>query len=356
MSEELDPHHDHALQIRMLIYGHLVSRAVCTLAELRVPDLLERGPTTADKLAAETGCRPGPLYRLLRTVSGFGLLADLGPSGFALTDLGRTLTSGHPAGALPTALIVGGEIGESWNALRESLREPAAAPGEPTAETAFAKVYGTDFFDYLAGHTSLREEFYRSQQAGMQLELERLREQVIPEKDSLVVDVGGGDGLLLAEILGRNPRTRGILLEQPAVIDAATERFAVAGLGGRCRAEAGDFFTAVPSGAGLYLMRHILHDWNDEDCVRILRTCRAAMTPSSRLVVVETLIETEAGSGAEDSRRLSLVMDLYMMAVVGGSERDRGQFAALLDQADLGIRDVAPVGPGAYAITAGVVR
>lgn len=360
MADEFSEPLTDAFRMRMIIYGHLLSRAVCTVARLGIPDLLDEGPRPAGQLAEMVQCRPDTLHRLLWALTAFDVLESRGDEGFGLTPLGRTLTSAHPATALPTALIAEAAIGDCWNALDTAVRAPAEDPDEPL-NTPFDSVFGTDFFSYLAEQPQLRDEFYRSQTAGLRLELSALLDLIKPDPDGLIIDVGGGDGVLLAAVLDHHPLARGVLVEQASVLDAARRRFAILGIGGRCEAVLGNFFTEIPQGGDIYLLRHVLHDWDDESCVKILRTCQRSMAAGSRLVVVETLLAPKPSATAdwlpyEETKRMAVIMDLYMMTVVGGAERSQDQFASLLARAGFEVRAISLVAPGVYAIEAGVAR
>lgn len=305
--------------MRRMLYGSLLSRALCVLAELEIPEFLSGGPQSAAELAKQAGVDHPSLLRLLRAVTAFEVVTEKEPEVFALTELGRTLRADAPASALPTARLVGTEIGDAWMALGDTVR---------TGRPAFDLVHGRRFFDYLEEHPSMRAVFDQSQSADLALEAGAILRSVAFAAGQTVVDVAGGDGALLELILSAFPGLRGILLDLPSTVALALRRLTAAGLGGRCRFVAGDFFRDIPAGADVYLMRQIMHDWPDEDCRLLLENCRRAMAPGARLVIVERVTGEESTAPAEE--RIAALMDLYMMAVLGGRERTRAEFVDLL--------------------------
>lgn len=321
-----------AWHMRELIYGHVRSRAVCAAAELGLPDTIGDDSPTAAGLARATGADPVLLARLLRALVTFGVLRQVpgeGAGGFALTGLGRTLRSDAPASALPTALLVASTMAPAWERLTGVVRR-----GRP----AFAEVFGTEFFGHLDADPALRALFDRSQETGLALELEGLLRAVDFDGPLTVVDVGGGDGALLTGLLRDRPRARGVLVDLPATLPGAARRLAGAGLDGRCELVGGDFLTALPPGGDLCLLRHILHDWDDDSCRAILRNCRRAMGPGARLVVVDHLADAADtdGPGGGPSGEWGALMDLYMMSLFeGGRERTHKEMAGLLGEAGL---------------------
>lgn len=192
-----------AAQLRQLVYGQLLARTVCVAAELRLADELVDGPATAETLARRTTTDHIALHRLLRGLVAFGVLADIGDGRFALTDLGQTLRSDRPDSALPTALLAATVTGPAWDRLGSVVRS-----GKP----AFPDAFGTDFFGYLEQNPDARAIFDRSQEAGIALELPEIL-SCVDLADALIVDVGGGDGALLAAVLAANPASRGILAD-----------------------------------------------------------------------------------------------------------------------------------------------
>ncbi|GLW65157.1 methyltransferase [Actinomadura rubrobrunea] len=308
--------------IRHMIFGRLLSQAVCAAAELGLPELLAGGRRTAAQLAAACGAEPQRLRRLLRALAAHGVFAAHPDGTFGPTPLSDALRADAHGSALPTALLAREAVGAAWDGLLGTVRG-----GRP----AFDAVHGRPFFDSLADEPHLRELFDRSQAHDLELEIDQILAAIDLSGRRVLVDVGGGDGAMLVRLLSAAPSARGVLLDTAEAAERARPRIAAAGLDGRCSVVAGDFFASVPAGGDLYLLRQILHDWDDARCVELLRVCRAAMGPHARLMI----IEREAGpSGPADSNtRFAALMDLYMMSVLDGAERSVQEFQALLDQA-----------------------
>ena len=330
-----------ALKVRELIYAQLSSRALCAMAELGLADALAERPLTAAELARRVGADPALLTRLLNALAAFGMLdASTGPDGteFALTPLGATLRATAPASALPTALLVAQAVAPAWERLTESVR---------TGRPGFPEAFGEDFFARLGGSPELREVFDRSQEAGLALELAALLAAVDFSGPLTVVDVGGGDAALLTGLLSAHRELRGVLVDLAEALSRAARRLDRAGLGNRCELVAGDFFEPLPRDADRYLLRHILHDWDDAACLALLRNCRAAMGPDARLLVIDHL----AGGEGDRSDRWGAVMDLYMMSLFGGGrERTRAELTRLLREAGFDLVRVTrlPAGAGVF--------
>jgi hypothetical protein len=314
-----------AAQLRRMLLGRLVSSALGVAARLRLPDLLADGPRTVDDLAGLVGTAPGALGQLMRALVALGVFTEHSsggarPSVFALTPLGQALRSDCPGTAWPSALLASGEIGQAWDALLEAVR---------TGKPAFDRVFGVGFFTYLENRPELRRVFYASQAADLENTLAGLDELGFTGYRR-IVDVGGGDGALLAHLLVTSPHSHGVLLDHAAVVPAAEERMAQAGLSQRCEIVAGDFFSEVPAGGDLYLLRDVLHDWPDDRCVELLQVCRAAMPDTAVLMVIERV--SGAGPSASSDGQLMAMMDLYMLAVLGGRERTYDEYRNLLRQ------------------------
>lgn len=328
----------HAWRMRHLIYGHIQSRAVCAMAEFGLADMLSAGPLPVAELADRVGADAVLLARLLRALACFEVLRLTRRDGrdcYELTPLGETLRSDAPASALPTALLVSSTVAPAWDRLPDVVR---------TGRPAFADIFGQDFFSYLGGDPELRAVFDRSQETGLALEMEGVLSAVEFTGLQSVVDVGGGDGALLTALLEAHAHLRGVLVDLPAALPAAARRLAAAGLQQRCELHEGDFFGTLFKGGDLYVLRHILHDWDDDSCRAVLRTCRVAMAPGARLVVIDHLAarDPETARPGDDEGRTGqgatapgtpwgALMDLYMMSLFsGGRERSQDEVAGLL--------------------------
>ncbi|MGV9316826.1 methyltransferase [Streptomyces sp. NPDC003691] len=332
-----------AVTMRRLLYGPLLAGALCTATELGLPELLHQRPRTAAGLADRVGASADSLDRLLRCLAAFGVVNATGDR-YVLTSLGETLRPGVPGSALPTARLVQRVMAPVWHRLPDAVRS-----GKP----AFPEVYGHGFFDHLALDPALREVFDRSQAAGLDLELPGVLAAVGESGGQTVVDLGGGDGALLAAVLAARPGARGVLADNdPTALGRARTALAAAGLGDRCAVRRLDLFTGeLPAGPHTFLLRHILHDWGDDDCAALLRRIRAALAPGGRLLVVEHAAGASASSS--EGTGVAALMDLYMLSLFpGGRERTQDRLRALLTAADLVPGEPAPLPTGSVVLTA----
>jgi len=331
-----------AVRMRALLHGQVVSRALCVVAELGLADELRAGPCTAEELAVRVSAHPGAVRRLLSALSAFGVFAADDGGTFRLTPLGATLCEDAPGSARPTALLLGGPVGTAWTRLGHTAR---------TGEPAFADAFGTDFFGYLTNEPDLHATFDRSQTEGLRIELDEVFDAVDFTPYRRIVDVGGGDGELLARLLAGSPEARGRLLDLPDTVARAAERLAAAGVADRCSLVTGDFFVEVPSGGDLYLLSHVLHDWDDERAIAILHACRTAMPPDATLKIIDLL----PAGGTDDSSRFAAGMDLYLMSLFGGDgggERGDEAVRRLLREAGLEPRSTLRLPSGMGVVTA----
>lgn len=314
----IPPSPDDALAARRLILGRLASAAVHAAVVLGIPGEIRDAPTAAPELADRLGVDAGALRRLLDALVALGVV-DRRPLGrYGLTGIGRSLLEDAFGTAAPSALLAGSEIGRAWDGLVHAVR---------TGTSAFVANTGTNVFAHLSSAPAVEAVFYRSQAADLQLTLERLN-GVDFARFATIVDVGGGDGALLAQILRRYPSARGVLVDTATAAAAARDRFAAPEFAGRIAVVAGDFFAALPRGGDLYLLRDVLHDWSDERCVDLLEVCRRDMPPTATLLVIERSVQRD-GSGRSDGDTVNHLMDLYMLSVLGGG---RERTAAELDE------------------------
>lgn len=301
--------------------GYLVSRSLHVATELGIADLLKDGPQSVEALAAWTGAHRESLYRLLRTLAANGVFAE--------DDHGRFMTTPAAAlleqGVMRDGVLLCGEVtgdGSWWNAVG-ALRHSVL-----TGEPAFNRQHGMGFFDYLAERPECAGWFDRGMANFATAENPAIAAAYDFSGFAHVVDLGGGQGGLLAEILKRHPSVRGTLFDLPQVVGnpaslrepALAERWSTLG---------GDFFQSVPSGADAYVLKRILHDWSDDQCVHILRCCRAAMGDRARLLVVDAVVP--AGNLAHPGK----VMDILMMVFAEGRERTEQEFVTLFEKAGL---------------------
>jgi hypothetical protein len=297
-----------------ILSGTWLAQAVYAIVKLGVPDLLAGGPLPGRELARRTGADPLALYRLLRALSLNGLLDQPAPGTFALNATSQLLRSDVPGSVRHNVLMQGEEVFAAFAEIMYSLR---------TGRPSFEKVYGRGFYEYLDGNPAAARSFN-----------EAMGDQPFPAgvaaRDwsavSTVVDVGGGNGALLAAVLADRPGMRGVLLERPEALGAARDRLGAAGVLDRVELVGGDFFTAVPDGGDAYLLARVLHNWNDERAARILRRVRAAVPEEGRLLVVEEFMPAAGAPGA-GARGM---VDLLMLVTQEGHDRTAAEYGDLL--------------------------
>jgi hypothetical protein len=317
------------LQLRNLLMGFVVSRALQVAAELGLADALADGHKDRDALAREVGAHADTLHRLMRALASFGVFEQLPDGRFANTAHSEYLRNDAPGSMRGLARMYGGApLWEAWAGLEHSVRY---------GESSFTHVHGSPVFEYLAAHPESARRFDDGMVASSRLMNDALVEAYEWSRFGTLVDVAGGVGSTLAAILRANPRIQGMLFDLPHVIERGRDYLVQQGVAARCRTETGSFFDAVPAGADAYFMKHIVHDWDDEDCLRILRNCRAAMPDYAKLLVCEKVIPP----GNEPS--VAKTIDLVMLVLTdGGRERTEREFRDLFTRAGLRLAQVVP--------------
>jgi hypothetical protein len=310
-----------------LLWGFFPAQVLQTLAALGVPDALAAGPLATDALGERTGTDPDALHRLLRAASGLGLLDHDGHR-WSLTPDGTLLVGGAPGSVGNLArLFCGDAVWRAWGELEWSVRT-----GRPSLE----RLTGRSAFEHLAADPALLAVFTEAMAEATRAAAPGVVACCDLDGVRTIVDVGGGNGTLLAAFLDAHPALRATLLDTPDTVAGRTD------LPDRATAVAGDFFTCVPT-ADAHVLKSVIHDWDDERSVAILTRVREAMPPHGRLFLVEpVLAETVAGLAEQ---RVTVMSDLNMLVCTGGRERTRAEFTALLDAAGLRIVEVTRVPP-----------
>lgn len=314
-------------QMMGLITGYWRTQAVGVAATLAIADRLADGTTTVAALAAETKVHEVALYRLMRGLASLGVFLEGPDRTFALTPLGSTLRSDVPGSMRDMAIAQSAPAHWlPWGKLEDAVRS-----GVRTTPATL----GCEIFEWYGQHANEAAAF-----SGAMANLSALAAQETGQALSLppgatVVDVGGAHGTLLAGVLHANPKARGVLIDLPHVIDTAPNALAALGIGDRVEAIPGDFFTSVPAG-DVYLLKQILHDWNDEQCVTLLKNCVRAMRPGGKVVVVEMVVPEDG------SPSMAQMMDLNMLVLLPGRERTAREFSALFKAAGLTAAKVTP--------------
>jgi hypothetical protein len=318
--------------LRRLVNGYQVTQAIHVAATLGIADLLRDGPRTSAELAARTDAHAPSLHRILRALAAVGVLHEEDDGRFALTDVGDCLRCDAPEPVGGWAAYVGlPSHFTAWANLLHTVR---------TGENAFGSVHGSSVWEYRARHPEDGVIFDRA----MTDITQRANRHLLDAYDfggfGVVVDVGGGHGALLAALLAEHPQMRGVVFDQPHVVAGAPAVLEAAGVADRCEVVGGSFFDAVPAGADAYVLKAILHDWDDEDAVRILSSCRDAIAPDGALLVVEREL------GPPNENPDAKLSDLNMMIGPGGRERTRDEFADLLAEGGFALQRTVPTAIG----------
>jgi hypothetical protein len=316
-------------QVMQMAVGHVVARIMYVLAELAIADHLEHGPKSADGIAQATGAHAPSVYRLLRSAAGLGFFVEDADHRFRLTPLGSALRSDAPGRARSMLRCLAGPVG--WRTLSESLHSVK------TGEAALNKAFGQSIFDYLAGAPEDATLFNEMMIAFHGSEPPAVTAAYDFSGLRTVVDVGGGTGNLLTTILLANPKLRGVLYDMPHVASEARVLIAERGLSERCQVVEGSFFDSVPTGGDVYLMSHIIHDWDEASCLRLLEHCRRAMPGHGRLLLIEMVIPP--GNEFHPSKLLDMIMLTF---TPGGRERTEKEYGALFEKAGLKLTRVVP--------------
>ena len=298
-----------------LLFGFLGTQLLYVVAELGIADLIDGEPEAVEVLASRVGAVPDVLYRFLRALAALGLFAEVQERVFAHTASSLQLRRESGSGWHEFALVYGGV----YRAFAEAV--PAARSGE----NMFERASGSGWWDWLASRPELGAAFNRAMQAGARTRVAALSNFPWHEVET-VVDVGGGNGTLIIGLLEQHPHLRGVIFDLPEVAPAASARIADASLGGRCTVEAGSFFERVPEGGDVYLLAKVLHDWDDATGLDILRRVHASAGAETRLLVLDSVITSDANS------QKTKLLDLVLLALVNGRERTPDEWRRLLNR------------------------
>jgi hypothetical protein len=318
------PAHVGMLQI---LNGAYVAGAVSCLAQLGIPDLIESAPKSAEELGRQIGADPQALYRLMRATASVGVLSE-GPEGkFSQTPLSKVLRSDATPSLRALAIMGGREWhGRGWSHLEYCVR---------TGKQALEQIYGAHIFDFLKQNPVEAQIFNDAMTHLSMTDSPAVAEAYNFEGIRSIVDVGGGHGLLLATILKRNTHLHGTLYEIPTVIEGVANG-PLKPVMERCTLASGDMFSSVPAGADAYIMKHIIHDWPDDLCLKILKACRKGVNADGKLLVVDNVIQP--GNDFSPGKFL----DLQMLIFPGGCERTEKQFRQLFAAAGWQLSRIIP--------------
>jgi precorrin-6B methylase 2 len=331
MSASKPPALPPGLQLYQMAIGHYVSRALDLAARLGVADLLGAGPLPAAELAAKTDTNAAALRRVLRLLASVGVFSEEDDGRFALTPLGELLRSDVQGSARAFVMLFAGVgIQDSWKELEYCVRtgQPAfrkLAPGGDAfsrMDPAQQKVFDDAMATFAPATAAALAAAYDFSQFGT------------------LMDVGGGNGAILIGVLSANPGLRGIVFERRSAAEGARRKLAEAGFADRCQTVAGDFFEAVPEGADAVLLKHVIHDWDDEQATAILGNCRRALKPGAKLLIAEGVYPPRIDTSLES--RGAAANDVNMLVVAGGRQRSEQEFRSLYRAAGFELTKIVP--------------
>jgi hypothetical protein len=322
------------IQLYQMGTGHYLSRALGLATKLGIPDCLGNGARHYKEVAAELGVHPASLNRVMRLLASAGIFDEQTGGKFSLTPLGDLLRSDVPGSMRAAVLLFAGEaIQASWAELEYCVK---------TGQPAFRKLFpgAKNAFDALRDPQAATNFDAAMAAFSAQTALALVAAYDFSRFGKLA-DIGGGNGALLIGILQGNPSLKGIVFDQPASAERAAKRIAEAGLEARCGAVGGDFFKEVPRGAGAYLLKHIIHDWNDDDAIAILKTCHRAMDGTdAKLLLVEGVYPARIDQSLES--RGAAFNDVNMLVSTGGRQRSEAEFRVLYQAAGFRLTNIVP--------------
>ncbi|MFE6702124.1 methyltransferase [Streptomyces sp. NPDC057718] len=322
--------------IARLAFGSMAAQTLRAAIRLGVLELVGDTPRHAAEVAADAGAEAQPMTRLLRALTGLGLLREVSPDSFSATPTGALLHPERPDSlASFVRMFTEPAIVRAWEHLDDSVR---------TGEIAFDSVFGTDFFSHLAQDPELSSAFNAAMSQASSETAAALPHAFDFGRFTAVTDVGGGDGTLLAGVLAAHPGLKGVVLDTAEGLAEARDTMARGGLEGRCSLAAGDFFHTVPGGSDLYLVKSVLHDWSDDQAVTILRHCREVLPPGGLVLIVEPVLPEVVDTTADvTDGGITYLSDLNMLVNVGGRERTRADFEEVCRRAGLTLTSVTPL-------------
>lgn len=304
-------------KLLMELSGEWIARGLYVVNRLNIADHLNEGPLAIDRLSELAGCDKDHLNRIMHMLASKGIFEEIEPHVYKNSEASALLSSRHPAKLKSIAQFYGEEVHLSLDALLACVEK---------GETAFNLVYGQPVFRYFKENPERKELFQAAMKEKSKAVIESAIEVYPFSKYGSVFDIGGGNGAFLALLKHKYPEMKGVLFELPEVIaEVKSTQF---------KSIPGDFFKSIPEGGDLYLMKSILHDWSDENAVLILKNCQKAMKPESRLLIIEAVLLPGGDSIYANA------MDVLMMAMTGGKERNYAEYAALLKEAGLEIENI----------------
>jgi len=316
------------LAILQMASGYWVSQSLYVAAKLGIADLLKDSPKSCDELATATGTNAPSLYRVLRALASLGVFAETQPNHFTLTPLAACLQSDVPNSFRAYVIMQNEEHYQAWGELMHSVQ---------TGGSSFEHIYGMNFFEYYAQNPESAKIFDESMTNLSVIHSAAIAPSYDFSSIQTLVDVGGGEGLLIASILKSNPTLKGVLFDRPHVIERAKRFLEAEGVLERCQLAAGNFFESVPEGGDAYILKYIIHDWDDERAIAILKQCHKVMPANGKILVAEQVIPP----GNEPF--MGKLLDLQMLVMTdGGRERTEAEYIALFEKAGFKLTRIVP--------------
>lgn len=305
-----------------------ISQSIYVVAKLRIADLLKDGPKSSDELAKATETHANSLYRVLRALTSVSIFAEIEDGRFGLTPLATCLMTGVPGSARALAIAYGEEWHwQPWLNVLHSLK---------TGNTAFQHIYGMQPFEYLGKNPEAGKIFSEAMTSTTTTLCAKITSDYNFSSIDKIVEIGGGYGGLIAAILKAHPTMQGILFDLPPVVSGARGLIEASRLTKRCEIVGGDFFEFVPSGGNAYILKQVIHDWDDSHAIAILKNCRRAMVENGKLLLIETVVPPR------DQPSFSKILDLEMLVMSGGCERTEAQYRAIFEAAGFQLTRIIP--------------
>lgn len=319
------------------IFGYQISQAIFVAAKLNLADLLETKPLSYEVLSKAANCHPDALYRLLRALASVGIFKEVDQGVFDHTNLSRLLMTHHQNSIHTVAMMYGNEQYRAWADLLSSIK---------TGRDAFSQVYEEKFFSYLELHPESFKIFNQYINKHAAKRIEAILASYDFSNPTNVIDLGGGDGQLLIKLLYKYSHLHGIVFDTEEVINTSSKKNDITGLHNRIKFIAGNFFQNVPPSGDIYLLSHIIHNWDDEHATLILKNCRQQINKSGKLLLIEHIIKM--GNESDYGKW----MDLHMLVILNGRERTQEEYAKLLGAAKFKLNNIIPTSANVSIIEA----
>lgn len=327
-----------AFAVLDLIQGSVITQALYVAAKFGIADALAEGPLTAAEIAKRVGSEPAATYRLLRALSGYSIFAEQADGRFGLTPMADALREDAPDSMRGIAMLMGHPLlWEDWGQLISSVR---------TGEASLPKLRGMGAYDFLMANPEYATVFFQGMGSMSAAETDPILATYNFAQFRKIVDIGGGRGVLLAGMLKNATSAAGILYDAPFATADAGPVFDQAGVTGRASIENGTFFDKLPSGADAYVLKHVLHDFPEGECIAILKNVREAIAANGKLLVVEYVIP------GDNERHIGNIIDLWLLLLLGAKERTLPQYSELFAKAGFKLTGAVPTGSPASVIEA----